>query len=153
MKIPEHDALLFSQDVKSVLRFQAAALQNGQPLTITFIPAPTKKHRPIYVEALLSAVYGRRVWLHNRYVWQRWTGECSLEIVREESADVPFALHDVPDERRLTVEILLRQCPTDLVAFVQPVIPPYPQAGLTVQRVTLTLEKRTIRETSDGLSI
>ncbi len=118
-------------------------LRGGGILIVQTYLAPTKKHRPTYLEALQSALQGRRVRLSNEYEWVRWVKAASFETTKQEKHDllIEIEMIDIPPERIEKARILLHQCPSDLLEFVAPIFPPQGRLGYVVRQLEMILQK------------
>jgi hypothetical protein len=140
---------MFRASVQDDLTHMQRMLRPTGILIIQTYLAPTKKHRPVYVEALVSTLQGKRVHLHNEYEWLRMVKAANLLIMKQTKNDIPVEVEmmDIPQERIEKAKVLLHQCPSDLLEFIEPVFPPQGRLGYVVRQLELILQKATSETT------
>jgi hypothetical protein len=125
-----------------IVHLQRVLRPTGILIIQTYL-APTKKHRPIYLEALQSTLQGKRVRLYNEYEWGRWVKAAGFETMKHEKHDllIEIEMMNIPIERVENAHVLLHQCPSDLLEFVEPTFPPQGRLGYVVRQLELILRK------------
>jgi hypothetical protein len=134
---------IFRPGLGADLRHLYRALVPGGLLIIQAYLVPAHKRAPLYVQALLSVLQGRRVFLHNQYVWARWLRELDCHVLKNEQRDLSMELDTLalPPLRRQHVQILLAQCPADAVPFVFPPAPSSARQVFCLRQLELIVKR------------
>ncbi len=144
---------VFRPGLRDDLRFLYRALAPGGLLIVQTYLAPAHKRAPRYVEALVSVLQGRRVYLHNQYAWGRWLRELDCQVLKNEQRDLIMDLDTlaIPPARRQQAAILLAQCPADAAPFILPVEPPSAGKILQVRQLELIVKRPAQQATLTGV--